>query len=138
MRAAVPPEAQDLEAELDSQLAAAWGDAAKAIVVEPEIDAWMWGNEAHLRELLEWKFPEGIRDWLVTQGFVFTDNGKPQRPKEAFEAASRRANKPRSSRQYRLNAERVSLQRCDDPAFQRLRATCLQWFGITDRVPSGR
>jgi hypothetical protein len=126
--------AQDLEAELDQQLATAWGDAAKAIVVAPEIDAWMWGNETHLRALLDWDFPEGIREWLVSQGFVFSGNGKPERPKEAFGAACRRARTPRSSGQYRSIAERTSLQRCEDPAFQRLRAACLRWFCLPERA----
>lgn len=124
--------AVELEAQLDGQLSARWGDAAKAIVIDPEVDAWMWGAEPHLRSLLDWTFQEGIREWLVGEAFGFTDAGKPTRPKEAFEAACRRARMPRSSEQYRYVAERISLQRCEDPAFQRLRAAIVGWFATPD------
>lgn len=106
-----------------------WGDRAKAIVIEPEVDVWMWGAETHLRSTMSWEFAEGIRTWLQAQTFTFGENGKPARPKEALEAAFRRAKVPRSSARYAHVAQRISLANCTDPAFLRLRTALTSWFG---------
>lgn len=119
----------ELEAQLDHVLSGTWGDRAKAIVIEPEVDVWMWGAEAHLRSTMGWEFEEGIRAWLQAQAFAFGDDGKPARPKEALEAAFRRAKVPRSSARYEHVAQRISLASCIDPAFVRLRAALATWFG---------
>ena len=66
-----------LEAQLDASLFQQWGDRAKAIVVEPEMDVWMWGAETHLRSAMDWHFVEEIRPWLVSQSFAFSADGKP-------------------------------------------------------------
>ncbi|MGI8784229.1 MAG: methylation-associated defense system protein MAD4 [Acidobacteriota bacterium] len=119
----------ELEAQLDNALSGMWGDRAKAIVIDPEVDVWMWGAETHLRSMVDWRFPEGIRPWLVSQSFAFTADGKPERPKEALEAAFRRAQTPRSSARYEQVAQSISLTRCRDEAFLRLRASVVGWFG---------
>lgn len=119
----------ELEAQLDSALSVMWGDRAKAIVIDPEVDVWMWGAETHLRAMVDWRFPGDIRRWLLSQSFAFTADGKPVRPKEALEAAFRRAHNPRSSARYEQVAQRISLKRCKDPAFLRLRASVVEWFG---------
>ena len=121
----------ELEAELDGQLAVSWGVNAKAIVIEPELDIWLWGADNVLREVLNWPLQESIRDWLQRQGFQFRDNGKPCRPKEAFEALVRVHRLPRYSALYEKIALRLSLQRCSDPAFLRLRASLQGWFHST-------
>ena len=123
----VPP--ADLEAQLDDALSGMWGDRAKAIVIEPEVDAWMWGAETHLRSMMGWRFPEEIRPWLIAQSFAFTADGKPVRPKEALEAVFRRTRTPRSSAIYEHVAQTISLARCKDEAFLRLRASVVEWFG---------
>ncbi|MFB3133348.1 MAG: hypothetical protein ACE10K_12585, partial [Rhodothermales bacterium] len=58
---------------------------------------------------------------------------KPQRPKEAVEAVLRATDTPRSSSLYRQLAQKVSLNRCDDPAFLKLKSTLQEWFGIRER-----
>lgn len=107
----------ELEAQLDGALSDSWGDRAKAIVIQPEVDVWMWGAETHLRSTMNWEFDEGIRTWLETQAFAFGENGKPIRPKEALEAAFRRARVPRSSAHYEHVAHRISLANCRDLHF---------------------
>lgn len=121
--------ADELEAHLDDALSDAWGNRAKAIVIEPEVDTWMWGAETHLRSTMNWDFAEGIRPWLESQSFQFAEDGKPRRPKEALEAAFRRAQVPRSSARYEHVAQRISLTNCTDAAFLRLRASIVGWFG---------
>ena len=117
-----------LENSLDSQLANSWGENAKAIVIAPELDAWMWGSDNKLAELLHWPLSESIREWLAKQGFAFHPNGKPLRPKESLEAIFPVCRLPRSSATYQKIAMNISLTRCEDPAFHRLRTQLQLWF----------
>ncbi|MFS8084873.1 MAG: hypothetical protein ACMG6H_04530, partial [Acidobacteriota bacterium] len=94
------PDGQALEAELDQQLTAQWGDSAKAIVIEPELEVWIWGTDNAIQAAINWPRDERIREWLREEGYAFDDNDKPKRPKEALEATLRVAALPRSSAVY--------------------------------------
>ena len=120
------PEA--LEKRLDQELAATWGGNAKAIVIAPELEVWMWGSDNLLSEILKWKKTEPLRSWLSSHGFTFHPNGKPHRPKEALETLLPVCKRPRSAALYLEIAKRISLSRCTDPAFLRLRAQLQSWF----------
>ena len=122
--------AAGLEAQLDAALQAAWQGRAKAIVIEPEVDIWMWGAETHLREVVGWTRPVRVRTWLTQRGFHFELGGKPDRPKEALEALFYDAKRARSSAHYEELARRLSAKRCQDPAFLRLNNALKQWFGV--------
>ena len=119
-----------LEVELDTRLQPHWPERAKAIVIEPEVDVWMWGSDNVLRDAFRWEGPRRIRDWLRDQGYQFNDQEKPERPKEALEAVLRHCKLPRSSALYQEIASKVSLPRCVDPAFQRLRSQLMRWFPV--------
>lgn len=124
--------AADLERELDAQLQLHWGMRAKAIVIAPEVDAWVWGADNALRECLHWPLEGSIRDWLRSRGFAFDVHDKPARPKEAMEELVSVHRLPRSSALYEKITSRISLRRCVDPAFLRLRATLAGWFPAVD------
>ena len=103
----------NLENQLDAALSEEWGSDAKAIVIEPEVDIWMWGAETHIREVVDWHSQAGIRGRLAHDSdFYFSAHGKPERPKEALEAVFRHAQLPRSSAHYEALARRLSLARC--------------------------
>ncbi len=122
-----------LEQSLDAQLAPTWGGHGKAIVIDPEVDVWVWGSDNLMQSLLEWHGLRGIRDWLLEQEFELGENAKPKRPKEAFEKVMSHLEKPRSSYFYGLIAGRISLERCEDPAFGRLQDALKGWFGSSLR-----
>ena len=56
------------------------------------------------------------------------ENEKPERPKEALEAVFRICRLPMSAANYQKIANRISLSRCLDPAFLRLRDRLRIWF----------
>lgn len=120
---------QALEGELEAGLHPDWGDNARAIVIEPELDVWVWSDSPHVEAVLGWQGQEpNLGQWMVEKGFRASGSPKPSSPKEALEKALRLVRKPRSSAVYRQLAERVSFSRCEDPAFLKLRNTLKTWF----------
>jgi len=114
-------DAVSLEEDLDRELAKAWGGAAKAIVIDPEVDLWVWGSDNSLAGCLDWTGSMPIRQWIESQGFKLDSNSKPVRPKEAIESVLRKQRMPRSSSLYEAIASQISISRCVDPAAIRLR-----------------
>jgi hypothetical protein len=122
--------AMELEAALDERLHLDWGADAKAIVIEPEVEAWIWGSDNAMETVLGWDEAQHLRAWLSQppRGFSLTPHGKPSRPKEAFEHVLRQLKKPRSSSLYAALTSKISLHSCKDPAFVRLRSVLREWF----------
>jgi len=107
----------------------AWGDRARAIVISPELENWVWSTSPHVDEVTGWRDRKPrLREWLVAQGWLSIGAAKPSRPKEAFEAALREARKPRSASLYRHLAEKVTLRSCVDVAFRQFADTMRVWF----------
>ena len=112
----------------------AWGERAKAIVLAPELEVWVWSDSLHVDEVTGWRNREpDLRRWLVEKDYLQEGEVKPMRPKEAFEAALRKAQQPRSASLYLQIAEKVSLRRCSDTAFLELKSILNNWF-----PPEGR
>ena len=85
-------------------------------------------TENALETAIQWPVGKNVREWCRSQGFVFEQNGKPRRPKEALEAALKVPGLPRSSALYQRIAQSISLQYCGDEAFVRLREQLADWF----------
>jgi hypothetical protein len=109
-----------------------WRDrAAAAIIIDPELENWVWSDSPHVARVLGWPEPiDALRSWLTEQGFTFTEDNKPVKPKETVECVIRYTQKRRSSDIYKEIAENISLTRCADPAFLKLRITLQSWFPI--------
>lgn len=98
---------------------------AAAIVLDPELEIWVWSQSPHVARALGLT-TEQVKTVLAK--FPLSENGKPQRPKEAMLAALRVGRKPHSSRICQELAQTVSLQ-SDERAFAKLRHTLQTWFG---------
>jgi len=119
-----------LEAEVETRLSrAGWGERAAAIVLDPELEIWVWSDSPHVDSILGWsnRSPD-LRTWLKAEGLFETSVDKPKRPKEAMESAQKFAKKARSSALYFQLAQKVSLTRCVDPAFSKFKTTLQGWF----------
>ncbi len=64
-----------------------WSGRAEVITFDPELEIWAWVQSPHLATCLGWDNLSSLHDYVQTQGYWQTDQPKPQRPKEAFEAA---------------------------------------------------
>ncbi len=118
-----------LERDLEERLASDWGERARVVVLDPELEAWLWSDSPHVDAVLGWGGrAQSLRSWLVDRNLLVAGAVKPQRPKEAAEKALRQVWKPRSSALYGELARKVSFKRCEDPSFRRLLAILRGWF----------
>ena len=113
---------------------AGWDDRAATIVIDPELENWVWSSSQQIATCLGWNDPkQSLREWLLKNEFLAEGTQiKPARPKESMDAVLRHVKRPRSSAIYRAIAEKVSVTRCTDPAFQKLCKTLQTWFPIPD------
>jgi hypothetical protein len=116
--------AENIQSRLDSS---GWKDRSKVIVLDPELEIWVWSDSPEVALCIGWNNSE-LRGWLLSEGHILPNAHKPRNPKRAFEDALRVKQKPRSSAIYGKLAERVSLERCTDKAFQTLKNTLQCWF----------
>ncbi len=123
---------QELETQIEAVLSKnGWADRAAAIVIEPELEAWVWSNSSQVDEKLGCsnRSPK-LREWLQRETeFWPADQAKPDRPKEAMKKALREVRKPRSSSIFEDLAKSVSLKGCRDQAFAKLTNKLQEWFG---------
>jgi hypothetical protein len=120
----------EMEERLQTELSkAGWGERAAAVVIDPELEVWVWSDSPHVATELGWsqRVPD-LWTWLRHKALLAERSFKPERPKEALEAALREVRKPRSSALYRALAEKVGLSKCTDPAFTKLKAVLHGWF----------
>jgi hypothetical protein len=119
--------------ENDVELALAktgWKNRCAAIVIDPELENCVWSDSPIVEATLGWKSRQPtLRSWVSSTYGLQERSEKPVEPKQAVEEALRIVRKPRSSSIYQEIAARVSLNRCTDPAFQKLKAVLKSWFG---------
>ncbi len=123
-----------LEEQIEQRLAkSGWGGRAAAVVLDPELEIWVWSDSPEVDRSLGWAGRQpGLADWLVSEGYCTAGQGKPNTPKKAFEEALQIAKKRRSSAIHHQLALRVGLGRCTDPAFLKLKGLLRQWFGTAN------
>ena len=110
-----------------------WSNRSKAIVIDPELEAWVWSESRGVPEVLGWGADYvGLRNWLKSQDLWPGDCPKPPEPKKAMLAAMRHQRVKRSSRKFSALTTKIavdgSLSNCQDPAFNELRDTLRRWF----------
>jgi hypothetical protein len=105
-----------------------WNENVCAIVINPEIENWIWVNEARLKDAISWEDENGVYDWLYENGWIELNSNKPNRPKEAFQACLRKCQIPRSSSIYKEISSKASYRVCQDPAFQKMIEKLKSWF----------
>lgn len=123
---------QELETEVTGNLSkAGWGDRANTIVIDPELENWVFSDSPELDAVIGWAGKDpSLRSWLLEKKFITEGEIKPARPKEALESALKQIKSPRSSSLYAQLAQKVSFRRCNDPSFIKFKETLQRWFSI--------
>ena len=120
----------EIEAEIELALTqSGWGIRGAAIVIDPELEAWVWSDSPHVERILGWQGHQPpLHQWLQDQRYLAPGALKPSQPKEAMQEALRIARLQRSSALYRQLAQQVSLSRCTDASFLKFKTTLRSWF----------
>lgn len=105
-----------------------WEGRAEVIVIDPELERWVWTDSPHVAEALGWDDYQQLRDLLMKKGLWKTNKPKPERPKEAFDYALRVQRIPHSSSIYKGIADSVCFEGCVDKSFKKFRETLKNWF----------
>ena len=106
-----------------------WMGRSKAIVIDPELENWVWNGSEHVPRILGWKAVYGdLKEWLVSRELWESSSAKPSEPKKAMRAALRKGRRNVSAQLFGQLAGSVSLQSCLDPAFLELKETLQSWF----------
>lgn len=122
---------EEIEETVGLKLAVSgWEDRAAVVVIDPELEAWVWSESPQVASCLGWTSDlPNLRRWLTEHGWWPSSSLKPPDPKLAVEQVLREVRKPRSSAIYEQLARRVGFQRCTDPAFLKFRHIMREWFG---------
>ena len=104
-----------------------WEGRSAVIVINPELEIWVWAQSPHVPRLLgmDW---EGIKNLGHQMGYWQEDETKPSRPKELFVEVLRRTKTKYSAALFRQLAGQVSLDTCQDDSFRRFREILQAWF----------
>lgn len=108
-----------------------WENRCKAIVIEPELENWIWAPSGEIAEILRWGNDfDLLREWLHEQKLWTRNAPKPADPKRAMQEALRRKRVRRSPRLFNQVAHVALLdaESCTDPAFVELKETLQAWF----------
>lgn len=106
-----------------------WESRSDVLVIDPELEVWVWSDSPRVDEALHWaRGRPPLRAWLRSRGYWPMGQAKPTAPKAAVLAALREVGIPPSSSIYLRLATSVSVERCSDPAFGRLRSRLRAWF----------
>ena len=105
-----------------------WGEDAAVIVIDPEIEAWVWAESNLVDRILGWSENRSLRTWLQSNNYIKPGQQKPADPKAAMLAALKHKAKKPSSSIFRQLADNVSFKGCTDRSFNKLTSTLQRWF----------
>jgi hypothetical protein len=114
-----------LEKAIEQRLHAnGWENRAVAIVIDLELEAWIWGDWNTLATLIRWTGGgASLKSFLIERQFLRHDQGKPPRPKEALEETLKHVQVRFSSAIHQSMAQQAQFAQCVDPAFLKMLAT---------------
>ena len=122
----------DAESNLEKRLVRnGWKNKSAVIVIEPEIEIWLWAKKYSVAHAIGWKEKEQgfpLHRWLEINGWLSPAKTKPSRPKEYYEEVLKRINVPRSSSIFSKIADSVSYNNCTDESFQKFLNILKNWF----------
>lgn len=117
----------DVEQQL---LAAGWSLGQFAVlVIDPELEQWIWQDSPHVETALKHVSPPSLRQTLQNSGEWPAGHAKPNSPKEVLERlVDQNLRGNRSSTIYSKITSRVSVRNCADGEFLALQAALQAWF----------
>lgn len=125
-----PGQAQ-IRSDIEGQLfAVGWQpDAFKVLVIDPELEQWIWQDNIHVQNALHHTGNQTLRAMLLASGEWPAGKVKPVDPKGVLERIVRaNLGGNRSSAIYSKITSRVSVGSCQDGEFIALKLQLSNWF----------
>ena len=120
---------EEIQAEVEHDLRRnGWPERSKVIVIEPELEAWVWTGTESAARVLGWEEHQDLREWLRGRRLWPARLAKPPRPKDAMKSVLEFKQIRHSPRIFEDLASAVEFDMCADPAFGELRETLARWF----------
>ncbi|MCX7049760.1 MAG: hypothetical protein NTX50_30295 [Candidatus Sumerlaeota bacterium] len=120
---------EQIENEIKGQLFRnGWDNRAEAIVVEPELEIWVWNDASVVAQTLGWPNNMQLRKFIQAAGIWEPDRAKPIRPKEAMEQALKEKHISKSAILFEKIAREADIMQCEDLSFRKLLSTLQAWF----------
>ena len=121
---------EEIQLEVEQNLSTTgWQGRSKVIVIDPELETWVWTRSKRVPEILGWTTSyQSLKAALRDKGLWPSETTKPPNPKEAMKAALQEKGRRTSSRLFGALAGSVTLRDCQCPAFNELRYTLQRWF----------
>jgi hypothetical protein len=105
-----------------------WNDRCECIVIEPELENWIWIDSQEVATALGWGKFADLKYHLVTKHLWNPAFPKPERPKEAAEEAIRAKRGNWSPRIHEAIGKNASFKSCTSPSFLKFKDTIVRWF----------
>ena len=120
----------DVETDLSRN---GWAGRTKTVVIDPELEAWVWGDLPRTSRILGWGDDVAdLRRRLRSRSLWESRGTKPSDPKMAMRTAMECAppghRRKRSARIFHEIASSAAVDHCQDPAFNELKRTLQTWF----------
>ncbi|MCG3129408.1 MAG: hypothetical protein FLDDKLPJ_00135 [Phycisphaerae bacterium] len=121
--------AEELENMVEQKLAPVWFDRAGVVVLEPELESWVWSDSPEVARILGWAGSgDELIPWLRSLGYWPANARKPVDPKAAMIRTLQETRKRRSAAIFEELAARVSFRKCTDRAFLKMCRLLQSWF----------
>lgn len=129
----------NLESEVEQRLReSGWGDRCAAVVLDPELENWVWSQSPEVDRALGWTGANpDLRSALKEAGLLSENAAKPPDPKAAMKYALQKTRVNPSASIYFEIAQSVSFKRCSDPSFIKFKSVLQSWFPSTPRNRPG-
>lgn len=125
-----PGPREDIEARVEHELRqSGWEDRGRAVVIDPELEAWVWSDSPAVRSALRWtQGHQALRSWLAAEQLWDPGSAKPDDPKAAMLRCLQKTRRKRSARIFGEIAAGTSLRGCRDPAFRKIKTVLREWY----------
>jgi hypothetical protein len=126
------PGAAKIEAKMRRDLEeSGWvREQVEVIVICPELEVWVCHDSPQVARVLG--VQASLKELLVREQLWQADKPKPDDPKTGIERVLRQVRMPRSSALFKKITSEISVKRCIDPAFGRLRDALQRWFPVEE------
>ena len=105
-----------------------WMGRSACMVIEPEIENWLWVASDAVAKILGWSEMSALRAYLESNGFWPNDISKPPKPKEAIQFAMRKSGTRFTPAIHQSIAAKASFKSCSSPSFQKFKDTIVHWY----------